>query len=97
MALTIAIAGEELKKRNEELERELEESLEREGKMKVELKRAREQLKVAEEAEERLCFQLGELEAEAMDQARTYRYRVLDLMERLEAAQKLLQPPAFSQ
>ncbi|KAM7463592.1 hypothetical protein LguiA_031713 [Lonicera macranthoides] len=95
MALTIA--GEELKKRNEELERELEESLEREERMKIELKRSREGLRVAEEAEERLCFQLGELEAEAVDQARIYRDQVLDLTDRLEAAQKFLQSTSFSQ
>ncbi|KAK6926136.1 hypothetical protein RJ641_007855 [Dillenia turbinata] len=61
---------EELKKRNEKLERELQESREREKKMKEELEKTWERLKVVEEAEERLSTELGELEAEALDQAR---------------------------
>ncbi|KAA8540125.1 hypothetical protein F0562_026817 [Nyssa sinensis] len=85
-----------LKKRNEELERELKRSLEREEKMRLELQRTWARLKVAEEAEERLCFQLGELEAEAVDQARAYRARMLSLMDQLSAAQKLLQAASIS-
>ncbi|KAA8533507.1 hypothetical protein F0562_031059 [Nyssa sinensis] len=65
-----------LRKRNEELERELKKSVEREEKMKQELQRTFERLKVTEEAEERLCFQLGELEAEAVDQARAHMPRL---------------------
>ncbi|KAH7854541.1 hypothetical protein Vadar_015087 [Vaccinium darrowii] len=83
--------GEEaLRKRNEELERELKGSMEREEKMRKELERTWERLRVAEEAEERLCSQLGELEAEAVDQARAYRARILSMMDQLSAAQKLL-------
>ncbi|XP_052184336.1 protein RESPONSE TO LOW SULFUR 3-like [Diospyros lotus] len=82
---------ERLRKRNEELERELQKSLEREETMKRELQRTWERLRVAEEAEERLCSQLGELEAEAVDEARSYRSRILSLMDQLSAAQKLLQ------
>ncbi|KVI04547.1 protein RESPONSE TO LOW SULFUR 3-like [Cynara cardunculus var. scolymus] len=82
---------EVLRRRNEELERELKRSLEREEKMKTELKKTWERLRVAEEAEERLCSQLGELEAEAMDQAVAYRERLVSLMEQLAAAQKLIQ------
>ncbi|KAL7230180.1 hypothetical protein ACSBR2_008658 [Camellia fascicularis] len=85
-----AAAEEVLRKRNEELERELKRSMEREEKMKQELQRTWERLRVAEEAEERLCSQLGELEAEAVDQARAYRSRILSLMDQLSAAQKLL-------
>ncbi|KAJ7959488.1 putative Response to low sulfur protein [Quillaja saponaria] len=56
----------QLKKRNEELEKELNRSKEREEKMKLELQSAWERLRVSEEAEERLCSQLGEFEAEAV-------------------------------
>ncbi|CAI9295566.1 unnamed protein product [Lactuca saligna] len=65
----MAAQEELLRRRNEELERELKRSLEREEKMKMELQKTWERLRVAEEAEEHLCSQLGELEAEAMDQA----------------------------
>ncbi|XP_004241433.1 protein RESPONSE TO LOW SULFUR 3 [Solanum lycopersicum] len=82
--------SEMLRKRNEELEDELKKSVEREEKMKEELEKTRRRVKVAEEAEERLCFQLGELEAEAVDEARAYRARVVNLMEQLSAVQKLL-------
>ncbi|GFY81803.1 response to low sulfur 2 [Actinidia rufa] len=87
---------EVLRKRNEVLERELGKSLEREERMKRELQRTWERLRVAEEAEERLCSQLGELEAEAVDHARAYRARVLSLMDQLTAAQKLLQNASVS-
>ena len=52
-------------------------------------------LEVAEDAEERLCSQHGELEAEAMDQSREYRERLVTLMEQLAAAQKLIQTYGF--
>ena len=84
-----------LRKRNEELERELRKSKEREERMKEELRRTWERLRVAEEAEERLCAQLGELEAEAVDYARDYHARVLSLMDQLSQAQKLLQSGSF--
>lgn len=87
----VAVAGgEALKKRNEELERELRESQEREEQMKSELFRTWDRLRVAEEAEERLCSQLGELEAEAVDQARSYHARIVSLMDQLARAQQLL-------
>ncbi|WCJ28453.1 response to low sulfur 3 [Euphorbia peplus] len=73
----------ELKKRNEELEKQVIESREREEKMRVELQRAWERLRVAEEAEERLCSDLGELEAESLNQARLYQARILSLMDQL--------------
>ena len=84
-----------LRKRNEELERELRKSKEREERMKEELRRTWDRLRVAEEAEERLCVQLGELEAEAVDYARDYHARVLSLMDQLSQAQKLLQSGSF--
>ncbi|XP_030512754.1 protein RESPONSE TO LOW SULFUR 3-like [Rhodamnia argentea] len=82
--------------RNEELERELRESREREEKARDELRRTAERLRVAEEGEERLCSQLGELEAEAVVQAREYRARVVLLMEQLSQARRLLQAAAIS-
>ncbi|GAA0174811.1 hypothetical protein LIER_41789 [Lithospermum erythrorhizon] len=83
--------SEVLRRRNEELERELKRSHEREEKMSKELEKTRTRLRVVEDAEERLCLQLGELEAEAVDQARTYRAHIVALMQQLGAAQKLLQ------
>lgn len=80
----------ELKKRNQELEKELKESKEREEKMRRQLQSAWERLRVAEEAEERLCSQLGELEAEAVYQARDYHDRIVSLMEQLSRAQSLI-------
>ena len=78
-----------LRKRNEELEKELRKSQEREELMRKELQRAWERLRVAEEAEERLCSQLGELEAESVHQAREYNARVLSLMDQLSRAHPL--------
>lgn len=87
---------ETLKKRNEELEKELRKSLEREERMKQELTRAWERLRVAEEAEERACFQLGELEAESVGHAQEYRAQSLLLMEQLALAQKLLKEASIN-
>ncbi|XP_004235267.1 protein RESPONSE TO LOW SULFUR 3-like [Solanum lycopersicum] len=80
--------SEVLRRRNEELEKELKKSFEREEKMREELQKTWKRLRVAEE---RLCSQLGEFEAEAVDQARAYRTRVMNLMDQLSLAQKLLQ------
>lgn len=80
----------ELQKRNEELEKELRESKAREEQMRLQLQSAWEKLRVAEEAEERLCSQLGDLEAEAVHQARDYHARIVSLMEQLSRAQSLL-------
>ena len=85
-----------LKKRNEELERELRKSQEREERMKAELQKTFERLRVAEEAEERLCSQFGELEAEAIDQARSDHARILSLLNQLAQAQRLLQSASVS-
>ncbi|KAL0287878.1 UNVERIFIED_CONTAM: protein RESPONSE TO LOW SULFUR 3 [Sesamum radiatum] len=74
--------GEEKRK-----EKELKRSLEREER-KGKLERVWKRLMVAEEAEERLCNQLGELEAEAVDHAREYRAHITVLMEQLSVAHK---------
>ncbi|KAL7108124.1 hypothetical protein ACP275_06G095700 [Erythranthe tilingii] len=79
-----------VERRNEELEKELKNSMEREAGLKQELQRTWERLIVAEEAEELLCSQLGDLEAEAVDHAREYRAQIMILMEQLSVAQKLL-------
>lgn len=82
---------EELKTRNEELERELMKSLQREENIKTELQRLRERVRVADDAEERLCSQLGDLEAETVDQAHAYRAHLVTLMDQLEAAHKFIE------
>nr|XP_043617055.1 protein RESPONSE TO LOW SULFUR 3-like [Erigeron canadensis] len=82
---------EELQRRNEELERELVMSIQREEKMKTELQRLWEKVRVAEDAEERLCSQLSDLEAEAVDQTHEYRAHLMALMEQLSAAHKLIE------
>ncbi|KAF7816590.1 protein RESPONSE TO LOW SULFUR 2-like [Senna tora] len=80
----------QLKKRNEELEKELRQSKEREELMMRQLQSAWERLRVAEDAEERLCSQLAELEAESLHQARDYHARIVALMEQLSQAHDLL-------
>ncbi|OMO95141.1 hypothetical protein CCACVL1_05545 [Corchorus capsularis] len=77
---------DQLRKRNEELERELKQSREREEQMRKELQKTWERLRVAEEAEERLCCELGELEAESVNQARAYNAQILSLMDQLSKA-----------
>ncbi|KAH0686608.1 hypothetical protein KY284_017161 [Solanum tuberosum] len=94
--VSAAPESEVLRRRNEELEKELKKSIEREEKMREELQKTWERLRVAEEAEERLCSQLGELEAEAVDQARAYRTRVINLMDQLSLAQKFLESASIS-
>ncbi|KAL9668842.1 hypothetical protein QQ045_006382 [Rhodiola kirilowii] len=79
-----------MRKRNEELVEELRKSQEREAKMRQELSKTWERLTVVEEAEERLCSQLGELEAETVEQARAYHAHIVALMEQLAQAQKLI-------
>ncbi|GFP94306.1 hypothetical protein PHJA_001575100 [Phtheirospermum japonicum] len=58
--------------------------------MKKELENTWKRLMVAEEGEERLCRQLGELEAEGVGHAREYRAHVISLMEQISLAQKQL-------
>ncbi|CAA0831282.1 response to low sulfur 2 [Striga hermonthica] len=79
-----------LRRRNKELEREVKMGMEREDRMKEELRKVWRRVAVAEEAEERLSSQLGEAEAEAVNQAREYRARVMDLMRQLSHAHGLL-------
>ncbi|CAH8376758.1 unnamed protein product [Eruca vesicaria subsp. sativa] len=67
---------EELRRKNVELEREMEE-------MKKEMVQLWRRTLVAEEAEERLCSQLGELEVESLDQAREYQSRIFFLVDQI--------------
>ena len=75
-----AAAAEEaelLRRRNAELEREV-----------ALLRAARRRAETAEEAEERLCVQLGEAEVEAVEIARAYQGRVEELARELAAARR---------
>ncbi|CAH8268027.1 unnamed protein product [Arabidopsis lyrata] len=75
----VTVAAEEmedLRRRNIELSREVEE-------MKTEMIKLWQRTVVAEEAEERLCSQLAELEVESLDQARDYHDRMLFLMDQI--------------
>ncbi|TKY56402.1 hypothetical protein E2542_SST20847 [Spatholobus suberectus] len=80
----------QLKKRNEELEEELKQSKGREEHVRRQLRAALDRLRVAEDAEERLCSELGDLEAEALQQARDYHARIVSLVDQLSRAHSLL-------
>jgi len=81
---------EELRRRNEELEREVSKRKEREERMKKELDQTRARLRMVEEAEERLSSEFGELEAEAVAQARAYHLRIKYLSDQLVLARRIL-------
>ncbi|KAF7077719.1 hypothetical protein CFC21_082243 [Triticum aestivum] len=68
-----------LRRRNAELEREV-------ALLRAELEAARLRAEAAEEAEERLCAQLGEAECEALELARAYQGHVQELARELAAA-----------
>ncbi|KAB8113275.1 hypothetical protein EE612_052192 [Oryza sativa] len=96
MARKVAVAAmdakeaEEVMRRNAELEAAAAEAAAREERLRRELEAALAALAVAEEAEERLCVQLGELEAEAMAQAVEYQQQVRELSDRLAFADGVL-------
>lgn len=79
--------AEELRRRNAELEREV-------AALRAEVAAARRRAETAEEAEERLCVQLGEAEVEAVELAREYQCRVHDLARELAAARLLVSSPS---
>ncbi|XP_039133983.1 golgin subfamily A member 6-like protein 10 [Dioscorea cayenensis subsp. rotundata] len=87
---------EELRKRNAELERKVKEGREREERLATDLERVLERLRTVEEAEERLCAQLGELEAESVAHARSYHHRIKELHDRLANAQRILDSSSSS-
>ncbi|EMS66078.1 hypothetical protein TRIUR3_26442 [Triticum urartu] len=76
--------------KSSELARAVAEAEAREERLRRELEAALARVAVAEEAEERLCVQLGELEAEAMTQAMEYQQHVRALSERLAPMDGLL-------
>ncbi|KAG2257596.1 hypothetical protein Bca4012_020928 [Brassica carinata] len=81
----VTVAAEEMEKlrrRNRELEREVEE-------MKTEMLELWRRTVVAEEVEESLCSQLAELEVESLDQARDYHDRVVFLMDQISRLSSL--------
>ncbi|XP_008791681.1 protein RESPONSE TO LOW SULFUR 3-like [Phoenix dactylifera] len=86
---------EELRRRNSELEREAAEAREREVEARRELERTRERLRAVEEAEERLSVEIGELEAEAVVQARDYLLRIKALSDQLTTAHDILTSAGF--
>lgn len=75
--MTVAASEvEELRRKNGEMEKAVED-------MRKEMIQLWRRTQVAEEAEERLCSQLAELEAESLDQARDYHSRIIFLMNEL--------------
>lgn len=90
LGLGLGLGYEELRRKNKELEREVREREESEEKMRRELERTRERLRTAEDAEEMLCSQLGDLEAEAVAQAMEFRRRIKELSAQLIEARRII-------
>jgi predicted RNase H-like nuclease (RuvC/YqgF family) len=76
-----------LRRRNAELERAV-------AALRLELGAARRRAETAEEAEERLCVQLGDAEVEALELARAYQAHVHELARELAAARAAPARPA---
>ncbi|XP_078445755.1 protein RESPONSE TO LOW SULFUR 4-like [Wolffia australiana] len=85
----MAIVAVDLGKRNDELKRALDRSRRREEEALRELDRARERLRQAEEAEERLCSEVGDLEAEAFHRARAFLVQIRSLTEQISSFRQL--------
>jgi len=90
LGLGLGLEFDDLRRKNEELESKLREREDREEKLRKELERTRERLRLVEEAEEMLCSQLGDFEAEAVTQARAFHRRIKDLTEQLNEAQRII-------
>lgn len=80
----------ELRLTNKRLLQQLEESRRQQAEMRAELEETRVRLLTVREAEERLCSQLGEFEAESVEQARAYNQEILSLTQRLKHAEHLI-------
>ncbi|KAK4489809.1 hypothetical protein RD792_000453 [Penstemon davidsonii] len=80
-----------LHKRNEDFEKELKSSLEREERTKQELLKTWKRLRVAEEGTERLICQINEFEAETIVRVREYKSHVALLTKQISLALKLHQ------
>eukprot|EP01018_Ginkgo_biloba_P026359 Gb_25232 [translate_table: standard] len=81
---------EEVRARNMQLEQQLKESQRHENELRAQLEEMRIRLSTVEEAEERLCSQLGDLEAEAVEQAQSYSREINSLKQRLTEMENLL-------
>eukprot|EP01018_Ginkgo_biloba_P026360 Gb_25238 [translate_table: standard] len=81
---------EELRSRNKQLEQQLKESQRHEKELRAQLEEMRIRLSTVEEAEERLCSQLGDLEAEAVEEAQSYNREFNSLQQRLRETENLL-------
>ncbi|GLJ07148.1 hypothetical protein SUGI_0059670 [Cryptomeria japonica] len=81
---------EALRSENMKLQRKLEESQRYEAELMADLEKMRMRLLKTEEAEERLCSQLGELEADSVLQARNYNHQINALKQELAQMQALL-------
>jgi len=80
----------ELRLINKHLLQQLEESRRQEAELRSELEEFRIRLLTVREAEERLCTQLGEFEAESVEQAQAYNQEIISLTHRLNHAEHLL-------
>jgi len=80
----------ELRLINQRLLQQLEESRRQEAEMRAELEETRIRFLTVREAEERLCTQLGEFEAESVEQARAYNQEIISLTQRLKHAEHLI-------
>jgi len=80
----------ELRLTNKRLVQQLEESRRQQAEMWAELEETRIRFLTVREAEERLCTQLGEFEAESVEQARAYNQEIVSLTQRLKHAERLL-------
>ncbi|GLJ07150.1 hypothetical protein SUGI_0059710 [Cryptomeria japonica] len=81
---------EALRCENMKLQRQVEESQRYEAELMADLEKVRMRLLMTEEAEERLCSQLGDLEAESVLQAQDYNHHINSLKQQLSQMQHLL-------
>lgn len=81
---------ERLRKRNKELQNAIREGKEMEVLLRQQLMQAAERLRIAEEAEERLSVEMGELEVDSLEHARAYESHIEQLLDQLALAQKIM-------
>eukprot|EP01018_Ginkgo_biloba_P026314 Gb_18061 [translate_table: standard] len=81
---------DQLKSHNWQLEQQLKESQRRQKELRAQLEEMGIRLSTVEEAEERLCSQLGDLEAEAVEEAQSYNREFNSLQQRLRETENLL-------
>ncbi|GLJ07145.1 hypothetical protein SUGI_0059630 [Cryptomeria japonica] len=83
------VEKEALRCENMKLQRQVEESQRYEAELMVDLEKVRMKLFKSEEAEEWLCSQLGQVEAESVIQAQDYNHQIISLKEQLAQMQAL--------